>query len=215
MQPGHIPEVIYNPIDFERFRAWQAPTFNKQIRLSCLAANYPHKNLESIILATDLLRAQGVDATLTLIGQKPSGLGGGNFGFYGQKIANLLEGKSYIVATGYLSDAEVSATLRESHLFLFPSLFEGFGMPPVEILATGMPCLVSDLPVLREVTQAKAVFVQNPTDPAQWATSVLKVMENYTQYCQAAQATKSGLVEAYHCKHIANQYLGLIEKIRG
>lgn len=215
MRPGHIPEVIYNPIDFERFQNWEAPIVDKQIRLSCLAANYPHKNLESIILATDLLRAQGIDATLTLIGQKPVGLGGGNFGAYGQKIANLLEGKQYIQATGYLSDTEVSATLGQSHLFLFPSLFEGFGMPPVEMLATEMPCVVSDLPVLREVTQGNAKYVQQPTDPAQWAASILDAIHHYQDYCQAARAAKSALVEAYHCKHIANQYLGLIEKISG
>ncbi len=210
----HI-EVIYNPIDFNRFSTWEPPVYDKKIRLACLAANYPHKNLETIIEAVTHIHLGGIDVELELIGQKPSELSGGNFAAYGQKISALLEGKSYISTSGYLPDLQVSEKLKDCHLFLFPSLFEGFGMPPVEMLANGMPTLTSDLPVLKEVTKSFAHYIGEPQNPLAWKAKILSVMSMYEANCTEAKAATIEIQKAYHCSHIANQYLSLIEKISG
>ncbi len=50
-----------------------------------------------------------------------------------------------------MNQAELPALYRGSELFVFPSLFEGFGLPLAEAMASGAPCLVSDIPVFHEI----------------------------------------------------------------
>jgi glycosyltransferase involved in cell wall biosynthesis len=68
------------------------------------------------------------------------------------------------VLTGFIADAELGALYRGASLFVLPSLFEGFGMPAVEAIALGAPTLVSDLPVLREVSLNGAYYIDDPLD---------------------------------------------------
>ena len=52
---------------------------------------------------------------------------------------------------GYLSDEEIKTMMQNCKAFLFPSLYEGFGIPPLEALSTGSPVIVSDIPVMHEI----------------------------------------------------------------
>jgi len=67
-----------------------------------------------------------------------------------------------IVITGYLSDADVPGIMREADLFLFPTLFEGFGLPVLEAFASGVPVVTSTTTSLPEVAGDAAILV-NPT----------------------------------------------------
>ncbi len=72
-----------------------------------------------------------------------------------------------------LSDAAVAALVRDARALVFPSLAEGYGLPPVEALALGTPVIVSDLPVLREVLGENAVYAR-ADDPYQWRAAILR-----------------------------------------
>lgn len=63
---------------------------------------------------------------------------------------------------GYLSDSEVKTLMRNCKAFLFPSFYEGFGIPPLEALSLGTPIVVSDIPVMREIFGTSARYI----DPA-------------------------------------------------
>lgn len=52
---------------------------------------------------------------------------------------------------GYLNDTHMKALLLGARALVFPSLYEGFGIPPLEALACGIPAIVSDIPVMREI----------------------------------------------------------------
>ena len=52
---------------------------------------------------------------------------------------------------GYLSDSEIKFLMQNCKAFLFPSFYEGFGIPPLEALSTGCPVVCSDIPVMREI----------------------------------------------------------------
>lgn len=69
---------------------------------------------------------------------------------------------------GYLDSEELRAVLTGASALAFPSRYEGFGLPPVEALACGVPALVSDIPVLRESTAGAAHYVP-PGDVEAWA----------------------------------------------
>ncbi len=57
-----------------------------------------------------------------------------------------------VILTGYVSDEEAKALMKSCRAFIFPSFYEGFGIPPMEALASGAPALVlSDIPCLHEI----------------------------------------------------------------
>jgi glycosyltransferase involved in cell wall biosynthesis len=68
------------------------------------------------------------------------------------------------ITPGYLSGAALRSAVAHASVFAFPSRYEGFGLPPLEALATGTPVVASDLPVLREVLGPHASYVP-PDDP--------------------------------------------------
>lgn len=66
---------------------------------------------------------------------------------------------------GSLSDKDKWIELYRSKFMVFPSSFEGFGMPPAEAMAAGIPCICSDIPILREVYKNSAVyFIEHDID---------------------------------------------------
>jgi glycosyltransferase involved in cell wall biosynthesis len=74
------------------------------------------------------------------------------------------------------TDAEVGRLYDGAMAFLFPSLYEGFGFPPLEAMAHGCPVLASDIPPLREVSGEGAMLL--PLDEASWAESIRRVVDD-------------------------------------
>ena len=60
---------------------------------------------------------------------------------------------------GYLSDEEVKSLMQNCKAFLFPSFYEGFGIPPLEALSVGCPIVVSDIPVMHEIFGKTAHYI--------------------------------------------------------
>jgi len=77
---------------------------------------------------------------------------------------------------GYLPEPDLRAVLTGADALVFPSRYEGFGFPPLEALACGVPALVSDIPVLKESTSGAAHLVPLG-DVAAWAEAMTEVLE--------------------------------------
>jgi alpha-1,3-rhamnosyl/mannosyltransferase len=60
---------------------------------------------------------------------------------------------------GYVDDAALPPLMTGAAALVYPSLYEGFGLPPLEAVACGTPALVSDLPAVREATAGSAVLL--------------------------------------------------------
>jgi glycosyltransferase involved in cell wall biosynthesis len=71
----------------------------------------------------------------------------------------------------HVTDDELRALMTGASALLFPSRYEGFGLPPLEAAACGTPAIVSDLPVLRETAPEGTVFVR-PGDVDGWAAAI-------------------------------------------
>lgn len=67
---------------------------------------------------------------------------------------------------GYLSDSEIKTLMRECKAFVFPSFYEGFGLPPLEALSVGAKSVVADIPVMHEILGENAFYIdfQNETN---------------------------------------------------
>jgi glycosyltransferase involved in cell wall biosynthesis len=81
---------------------------------------------------------------------------------------------------GRISDDQLIDYYRNAALFLYPSLYEGFGIPPLEAMANGCPVLVSDIEPLREVLNDSA-FYCDPYDIHSIANGILTLLENSEQ----------------------------------
>jgi glycosyltransferase involved in cell wall biosynthesis len=88
----------------------------------------------------------------------------GNYGYQEiEKLATSEDLKNDVIILGYVSQKNYIRLLGSASLFMFPSKFEGFGIPILEAMGAGLPVLCSDLPVLREIAGEAALFF-NPDD---------------------------------------------------
>lgn len=74
------------------------------------------------------------------------------------------EKRSKIVFTGYVSDEDLQILYRNAKIFVFPSLYEGFGFPPLEALMNGTSSVVSKCGAIPEVLEDAAFYIENPLD---------------------------------------------------
>src|SRR5690606_4767828 len=79
--------------------------------------------------------------------------------------------------TGRVADEDLPALLAGAALFAFPSMYEGFGLPPLEAMACGTPCLVSNITSLPEVTGTDAELV-DPTSVPSITEGLVNVLGN-------------------------------------
>jgi len=134
----------------------------------------PHKNLERLIQAFDLVRRRGLDhLKLVIIGDEVS------------KYAELRRAihrhqlHQYVRFLGYLPEDTLAVMYRLAGVFVFPSLYEGFGLPPLEAMASGAPVVTSNLSSLPEVVGDAAILV-DPYDPQAIANGIAAVLTDET-----------------------------------
>jgi glycosyltransferase involved in cell wall biosynthesis len=82
-----------------------------------------------------------------------------------------------VTVAGYVPDAKMAQLLQASQVFVLPSLREGFSLAVAEAMAAGLPCIISDLPALREVYDSAALFV-DPVNVAELSDAMLLVLLN-------------------------------------
>ena len=172
--------VVYNAID-ERFGV--APSeeviarvrerYQLDHRFVLYVGNIkPHKNLVRLVEAFDRLRTRGFDdLTLLIIGDEISKLPALRRAVHSHKLHKRVR------FLGYLPDDTLAVLYRLAGVFVFPSLYEGFGLPPLEAMACGAPVVTSNVSSLPEVAGDAAVLV-DPYDADSIADGVAKVLSD-------------------------------------
>lgn len=113
---------------------------------------YPHKNLERLLDAMIVFHDRHPDIQLIHSGQDDE---------LTKRFVRMIENKkagSFVRHLGRVDDTTLSALYQSAIAFVFPSLVEGFGLPPLEAMRSGTPVCASDIPVLREVLGDAAHF---------------------------------------------------------
>lgn len=124
-----------------------------------------HKNLPRLLQAYS---RSGVVPEMRLI------LSGSNDSETAQRVTNLRLGKS-VTFLNMDSNAALANVYRGATAVLFPSLYEGFGLPPLEAMSCGIPVLTSNVCSLPEVTGDAALMV-NPLDVEEMATAIRRIV---------------------------------------
>jgi glycosyltransferase involved in cell wall biosynthesis len=132
----------------------------------------PHKNLERLIEAFHYVRSQGrPELELLIIGDEISRL---------QALRRAVHKYNlhrYVRFHGYVADKTLAVLYRLASVFVFPSLYEGFGLPPLEAMASGTPVVTSNVSSLPEVVGDAAVLV-DPYSADAIAGGILKVLHS-------------------------------------
>jgi glycosyltransferase involved in cell wall biosynthesis len=183
-EPDKI-DVIYNAYD-ERFgvepREEEVVRVRERFQLSdefvLYAGNVkPHKNLERLIQAFHLVRQRGLDhLKLVIIGDEVSKYAALRRAVHKHQL------HKYVRFFGYVPEETLAVMYRLAGVFVFPSLYEGFGLPPLEAMASGTPVVTSNVSSLPEVAGDAAVLV-DPYDAGAIADGIFTVLTDERTRC--------------------------------
>jgi glycosyltransferase involved in cell wall biosynthesis len=150
-----------------------------------------HKNVTTLLLAYSYVaKALGEDYPLVLAGTKPDE-SGRHIPPYSQYIAELGLTDS-IRWVGYIDESDKPAVYRGAQTFVFPSRYEGFGLPPLEAMACGVPVVTTNSSSLPEVV-GEAAFAIDPDNERQMGGSIIATV---IQEELAAEFKRKGLAQA-------------------
>jgi glycosyltransferase involved in cell wall biosynthesis len=142
----------------------------------------PHKNVETLLRAYEQARrANRLSASLVLAGGTEWG---------GETLALLesLSVKQDVIVAGFVPDEELPALYAGADLFVFPSLYEGFGLPVLEAMAYGKAIVVSKGGALPEVVGSAGIRVDSDDIDA-FAEAIAHVLEDTSRRESMEQAS--------------------------
>lgn len=181
--------VIYNAVD-DRFHPLPYDTAREEVArqfgfdeeyILCVSNFLPHKNITRLIHAFHQIRKEGFGGKLVLAGSdvksRPELL----------RKVNQLGLNDSVIFPGFVTDDTLPSLYNGCRIFAFPSLYEGFGLPPLEAMACGRPVVTSDTPSMNEVVGDAGVRV----DPKRFESiaggirSLLEDDDRHTHFARA------------------------------
>lgn len=208
--------VIHIPVNFDKLNSGisaESITHGAPFILS-VAAHYPHKNLLTLVEAFNRLTNVLPEVKLILVGQLSCNLVGGDYGAYGKQLQAEVVKNRNIVVTGYIPDETLASLYQQCRLFVFPSLFEGFGMPPAEAMALGKPVITTRCGSLEEVTIKSATYINDPLDAEELSSLIRQCYQNGAMRKEDLYSIGKAVRKKYAPERIAEEYLQLFEKLK-
>ena len=191
--PAEKIQVVYNGVE-DRFRdllsakdlaARLEEVGVRQPYLLFVGNPKPHKNLDRVIKAYARARSRaGFDAPLVCVGARP----GSDFKL--ERRARQLGVGDHVQLVGHVPASALPALYQAASLFLYPTLYEGFGLPVVEAMASGTPVITSNTSSLNEIANGYAELV-NPLEVEEIATAIELCMKDRDHARQLADRATS------------------------
>ncbi len=172
---------------------------------------YPHKNLETLLEVFAKLLDSRADLRLVLVGKEDY--------FYERlrdkaRTLNIWQkgnNNSPVIFPGYVSDAQLEIFYQEARAYVFPSLYEGFGLPPLEAMARNCPVASSDRSSLPEILGDAAVYF-NPEDRDDMADKIKRLLDD-EGFRESLIAAGLKQVKKYSWWECANKTLDVYKKV--
>jgi len=165
----------------------------------------PRKNLMSLIEALKIIHRRYEKINLVLVGRK-----GQAYRDLEKKIA-LSELESWVRMVGYLPDEKVRIFYRLASIFAFSSLHEGFGLPLLEAMASGLPVVASRSSAIPEIAKDGALYF-HPEDPEDIADKIILALSDKNVY-QNIKAKGKGRAKDFDWRITANETLQFYESL--
>lgn len=171
-----VPEAArscFTPMEFEATEDVRRRLGISDDFLLTVGTIEPRKNLTTLVSAFEEYARARPLSTLQLVIA-------GNRGWLSEPLLEKVEKsplRKRIVLTEYLNDEELRALYASCRAFVYPSIYEGFGLPPLEAMACGAPVITSRIPALEETTGG-AAFLFNASSDQDLARSISELTEH-------------------------------------
>lgn len=199
-------EVIYNPTILDNSEIENFSLLKEKYNIKeneyyyTVSSMHKHKNLNTLIKMMKELKNSDIQIPKKLV---ISGVGGPNKENLIKTIKQMgVEGN--VIITNFVSNSERNSLIKNSNVFLFPSIFEGFGMPPIEAMNLGAKVITTNCTSIPEVTKGKCNYVKNPLDEKEWIEEIEKIQSNKKEKIT---------FDEYNNEIIARKYLDLFYEI--
>lgn len=168
----------------------------------------PRKNLDTLIEAFYRLKISGsIKVKLVIVGRKGW--------LYEELFSRIkeLQLESEIIFTGFVPDEDLPFIYDWARIFLYLSLFEGFGLPPLEAMACGVPVITSNTTSLPEVVGDAGITVP-PTDVEEVSVAIMRILSDPVL---AANLSEAGRARAarFSWETTARETLAVYNQVRG
>lgn len=163
----------------------------------------PRKN---ILTAIKAIHEQNIDIQLVVVGRKTS--------YYTNQIAPYVAAhglEQRIIFPKFVPDADMPALYQGAWAFIYPSIYEGFGIPIVEAITSGLPVITSQGGCFEETGGDACLYVP-PTDVQAMGDAIRKLLNNSELRQQLVQRGREH-IQRFSPEHIAEQYINLYKSL--
>lgn len=210
---GNKVVTIYNPIHFsdgEKSKDYEAIKDICSPIILSVSSIARHKNMITLVKAYEKIK-KNIPYQLVIVGCKGNGM---------SEINEYLEKhdlKERVIFTDYVNGPQLEWLYDNTILYVTTSLYEGFGMTPVEAIGRGIPTISSTSTSLKEVTMGLAEYYDPPENEDVLAEEMMRLIDRIKRYPQEMKSDYSNkgeiLKEKYREDIIAGQYYQLFEKL--
>jgi glycosyltransferase involved in cell wall biosynthesis len=189
--------VIPNGVDVDQFRPGERGT--GPLVLFSISRLVPRKNVDVLIAAVEQLTNEGAPLMLVIAGTGPEE----------DKIRGLAERLPHIVRfVGFIDEDRKRALLSETDVFVQLSTREGLSIATLEALASGVPCLVSNLPGVREPIDVGETgwYVDDPEQVASVVAALRRVLADRPRLPEMRRRCRAVAVERYSLQAMCDGY---------
>jgi glycosyltransferase involved in cell wall biosynthesis len=165
----------------------------------------PRKNIGALLEAYEILRTQYRHLTPKLV------LIGGESPLFAEVRLKIKRHKEDILFKGFVNDAQLRSYYRGAKLFVYPSLYEGFGLPPLEAMAAGVPVVTSMTSSIPEVV-GKAALMVSPHNAGQLADAMAQVLDHPALAASLVRAGKEQ-VQKFNWYRVARNTLAIYYEV--
>jgi glycosyltransferase involved in cell wall biosynthesis len=177
---------------------------------------YPHKNLEGLINIFGKLKNSHPDLRLVLVGKED---------YFYNRVQEFAQHHNFwqpsnhnssVTFPGYIPDADLRVIFESARAYVFPSLYEGFGLPPLEAMAHGCPVVSSNRASMPEILGSAAIYF-NPENEDEAVETINSVL---TDNDKRQKMIELGYLQAkkyswWECANATSQaYLGVLSKLK-
>jgi alpha-1,3-rhamnosyl/mannosyltransferase len=213
---GEKIEVIYNgvddvfrqPLSEEAIERWLKNLGVERPYLLFVGNPKPHKNLDNVVKAYGRARQlHSFEHRLVCVGARRG------VEFKIQQRAEQLGLGDAIHLVGHVAQEALPALYQGAELFLYPTLYEGFGLPVIEAMASGTPVITSNTSALKEVGQGYAHLV-DPLDVEAMAAAIVRCVSD-DEYRTGLAKRGRKRAEDFHWRRTAEKTLALYRQVLG
>jgi glycosyltransferase involved in cell wall biosynthesis len=197
----------YKPQDHAKAAEYISRKYGVSQRyLATVGFVHPRKNQQFLVGVLRILKNNGqLDCPLLVVGA----IGWKNSPLFREiRAAGLTEND--IRFLGYVPDEDMPLLYAGAQVFLFPTLYEGFGIPPVEAMACGTPVIASDAPCMPEVL-GDAAILEPLTSHERFATAIRRVLTD-NQLREALRTKGIQRAQSFRYETSVRQLLEIFEK---